>query len=172
MSTGTLPRTGRLSAVAVKRPEPLFRPSAPTLCFGNRRVGRLMWENVVSVIRTLKLKVTFDSGHTFSIAPNPLKQDFATGGPNQERACDIAMSLHAKTRYRGLSNSHAQLFSLFALGYLFLADGIWARLPETQSAAMMVAPKPQDPAPSAPTGRRRTTQPKPLIRSSVECYSL
>ena len=39
---------------------------------GHRRVGRLMRQNGIAVIRTRKHKVTTDSNHKFNIAPNLL----------------------------------------------------------------------------------------------------
>ncbi|NRA87667.1 MAG: transposase [Rhizobiales bacterium] len=39
---------------------------------GHRRVGRLMRQNNISVIRTRKHKATTDSNHKFNIAPNLL----------------------------------------------------------------------------------------------------
>lgn len=38
---------------------------------GHRRVGRLMRQNGISVVRTHKHKVTTDSDHTFNITPEP-----------------------------------------------------------------------------------------------------
>jgi len=40
------------------------------LCVGHRRIGRLMKDNGICVIRTRKHKVTTDSNHRFNIAPN------------------------------------------------------------------------------------------------------
>ncbi|PAQ30826.1 hypothetical protein B7950_24935, partial [Escherichia coli] len=40
---------------------------------GQRRVGRLMRQNNITVVRTRKFKRTTDSHHTFNIAPNLLK---------------------------------------------------------------------------------------------------
>ena len=56
---------------------------------GHRRVGRLMRQNGISVVRTHKFKVTTDSDRMFDIAPNLLQQDFAASGPNQKWAGDI-----------------------------------------------------------------------------------
>ena len=53
------------------------------------RVGRLMRQNAICVVRTRKFKATTDSDHTFNIAPNLLQQDFAAGQPNQKWAGDI-----------------------------------------------------------------------------------
>ena len=57
---------------------------------GHRRVGRLMRENRIKVVRTRKHKVTTDSNHRFNIAPNLLDQDFSATGPNQKWAGDIS----------------------------------------------------------------------------------
>lgn len=56
---------------------------------GHRRVGRLMRQNAICVVRTRKFKATTDSDHTFNIAPNLLLQDFAASQPNQKWAGDI-----------------------------------------------------------------------------------
>jgi transposase InsO family protein len=53
---------------------------------GHRRVGRLMRENGIKIIRTQKYKATTDSNHPFNIAPNLLDQDFSADGPNQKWA--------------------------------------------------------------------------------------
>ncbi len=50
----------------------------------HRRVGRLMRQNGISVIRTRRHKVTTDSDHKFNIAPNLLGRDFAADAPNQK----------------------------------------------------------------------------------------
>lgn len=57
---------------------------------GHRRVGRLMRENAITVVRTRKYKATTDSDHSFNIAPNLLERDFAADGPNQKWAGDIS----------------------------------------------------------------------------------
>jgi putative transposase len=57
---------------------------------GHRRIGRLMRENDIKIIRTQKYKATTDSNHTFNIAPNLLDQDFSADGPNQKWAGDIS----------------------------------------------------------------------------------
>jgi putative transposase len=56
---------------------------------GHRRVGRLMRQNAISVVRTHKFKATTDSDHAFNIAPNLLQQDFTASEPNQKWAGDI-----------------------------------------------------------------------------------
>jgi transposase InsO family protein len=57
---------------------------------GHRRVGGLMRDNGIKIIRTQKYKATTDSNHTFNIAPNLLDQDFSAIGPNQKWAGDIS----------------------------------------------------------------------------------
>ena len=57
---------------------------------GHRRVGRLMRQNGIKIIRTQKYKVTTDSNHAFNIAHNLLDQDFSADGPNQKWAGDIS----------------------------------------------------------------------------------
>ena len=57
---------------------------------GHRRVGRLMCQNGISVVRTRQHKVTTDSDHKFNIAPNLLDGDFAADAPNQKWAGDIS----------------------------------------------------------------------------------
>ena len=48
------------------------------------RVGRLMRQNGVQVVRTRKFKATTDSEQAFNIAPNLLQQDLTASGPNQK----------------------------------------------------------------------------------------
>ena len=57
---------------------------------GHRRVGRLMRQNGISVVRTRKYKATTDSNHKFNIAPNLLDRDFNADAPNQKWAGDIS----------------------------------------------------------------------------------
>jgi putative transposase len=56
---------------------------------GHRRVGRLMRQNAISVVRTRKFKAATDSDHRFNISPNPLQQDFFASQTNQKWAGDI-----------------------------------------------------------------------------------
>ena len=56
---------------------------------GHHRVGRLMRQNGISVVRTRKHKVTTDSNHKFNIAPNLLDRNFSTDQPNKKWAGDI-----------------------------------------------------------------------------------
>jgi transposase InsO family protein len=57
---------------------------------GHRRVGRLMRQNGICVIRTRKYKVTTDSDHAFNVAPNLRNRDFQAERPNQKWAGDIS----------------------------------------------------------------------------------
>lgn len=60
---------------------------------GRRRVGRLMRQNGISVVRTRKHKVTTDSDRKFNIAPKLLDRDFTANAPNQKWAGDISYAL-------------------------------------------------------------------------------
>ena len=51
---------------------------------GQRRVGRLMRQNGIRIVRTRKFKLTTDSDHACNIAPNLLQQDFTASTPNQK----------------------------------------------------------------------------------------
>ena len=53
---------------------------------GHGRVGRLMRQNGISVIRTRNHKVTTDGNHKFNTAPNLLDRNFAADQPNQKCA--------------------------------------------------------------------------------------
>ena len=55
-----------------------------------RRVGRLMHENSITVKRNKKFKATTDSNHAFNIGPNLLKRDFHADAPNQKWAAVIS----------------------------------------------------------------------------------
>lgn len=50
---------------------------------GQRRVGRLMRQNNITVVRTRKFKRTTDSHHTFNIAPNLLNKTLAQAHPTR-----------------------------------------------------------------------------------------
>jgi putative transposase len=75
----------RLSQGSYGRPRMTEELNELGLRVGHRRVGRLMRQNAICVIRTHKFKATTDSDHTFNIAPNLLQQDFAASQPNQNR---------------------------------------------------------------------------------------
>jgi len=57
---------------------------------GHRRIGRLMRDNGIRVVRTRKYKATTDSNHSFNIAPNWLDRNFHADRPNQKWAGDIS----------------------------------------------------------------------------------
>lgn len=57
---------------------------------GHRRIGRIMRQNAISVVRTHKHKVTTDSNHKFNIAPNLLNRNFSADQPNQKWVVDIS----------------------------------------------------------------------------------
>ena len=60
------------------------------LVIGERRVGRLMQDNKIHVVRTRKFKRTTDSNHSHNVAPNLLDGDFQATAPNQKWAGDIS----------------------------------------------------------------------------------
>ena len=74
----------RLSLGSYGRPRMTEELNELGLQVGQRRVGRLMRQNGIHVVRTRKFKATTDSDHTFNIAPNLLQQDFTASGPNQK----------------------------------------------------------------------------------------
>jgi len=80
----------RLSLESYGRPRMTEELQELGVSVGHRRVGRLMRENGIKIIRTQKYKVTTDSNHAFNIAPNLLDQDFSADGPNQKWAGDIS----------------------------------------------------------------------------------
>ena len=79
----------RLSLGSYGRPRMTEELNELGLRVGQRRVGRLMRQNNIQVVRTRKFKRTTDSDHAFNIAPNLLQQDFTASGPNQKWAGDI-----------------------------------------------------------------------------------
>ena len=79
----------RLSLGSYGRPRMTEELNELGLQVGQRRVGRLMRQNGIQVIRSRKLRRTTDSDHVFNIAPNLLQQDFAASRPNQKWAGDI-----------------------------------------------------------------------------------
>jgi len=80
----------RLSLQSYGRPRMTEELKEIGLDVGHRRVGRLMRQNNISVIRTRKHKVTTDSNHKFNIAPNLLNRNFAADGSNQKWVVDIS----------------------------------------------------------------------------------
>jgi len=80
----------RLSLNSYGRPRMTEELKELGLDVGHRRVGRLMRQNGISVVRTHKYKVTTDSNHKFNIAPNLLNRNFAADQPNQKWVVDIS----------------------------------------------------------------------------------
>ena len=80
----------RLSLQSYGRPRMTEELQGLGLQVGHRRVGRLMRENGIKIIRTQKYKATTDSNHVFNIATNLLDQDFFADAPNQKWAGDIS----------------------------------------------------------------------------------
>ena len=80
----------RLSLNSYGRPRMTEELKELGLNVGHRRVGRLMRENAISVVRTRKHKVTTNSKHTFAIAPNLLGRNFSADQPNQKWVVDIS----------------------------------------------------------------------------------
>ena len=80
----------RLSLQSYGRPRMTEELQELGLKVGHRRIGRLMRENDIKIIRTQKYKTTTDSNHTFNIEPNLLDQDFSTDSPKQKWADDIS----------------------------------------------------------------------------------
>ena len=66
----------RLSLQSYGRPHMTEELQELGLKVGHRRVGRLMGENGIKIIRTQKYNATTDSNHTFNIVPDLLDQDF------------------------------------------------------------------------------------------------
>ena len=80
----------RLSLGSYGRPRMTEELKEIGLEVGHRRIGRLMRQNGISVVRTRKHKITTDSDHKFNIVPNQLDRDFKANAPNQKWAGDIS----------------------------------------------------------------------------------
>lgn len=80
----------RLSLGSYGRPRMTEELKELGLEVGHRRVGRLMRQNSISVVRTRKHKVTTDSNHKFNIAPNLLNRNFTADKSNQKWVVDIS----------------------------------------------------------------------------------
>ena len=80
----------RLNLQSYGRPRMTEELKEIGLGIGHRRVGRLMRQNNISVIRTRKHKVTTDSNHKFYIASNLLNRNFVADHPNQKWVVDIS----------------------------------------------------------------------------------
>jgi len=79
----------RLSLGSYGRPRMTEELKEIGLNVGHRRVGRLIRQNGISVVRTRKHKATTDSNHKFNIAANLLDRNFSADQPNQKWAGDI-----------------------------------------------------------------------------------
>ena len=80
----------RLSLLSYGRPRMTDELQELGVSVGQRRVGRLMRDSGIKIIRTQKYKATTDSSHAFNTAPNLLDQDLSATGPNQKWAGDIS----------------------------------------------------------------------------------
>ena len=79
-----------LSFESYGRPRMTEELQEPGLKIGHRRVGCLMREKDIKVVRTHKYTATTNRNRTFNIAPNLLDQDFTADGPNPKWAGDIS----------------------------------------------------------------------------------
>ena len=79
----------RLSLGSYGRPRMTEELKDIGLSVGYRRVGRLMRQNGISVVRTRKHKATTDSNHKFNISPNLLDRNVSADQPNQKWAGDV-----------------------------------------------------------------------------------
>jgi putative transposase len=86
----------RLSLGSYGRPRMTEALKEIGLDVGHRRVGRLMRQNGLLVVRTRKHKVTTASDHKFNIAPNLLDRDVNADAPDQKGRATSAMSGPAK----------------------------------------------------------------------------
>ena len=62
----------RLSLESYGRPRMIEELQGLGVCVGHRRVGRLMRDNGIKIIRTQKYKATTDSNHAFNIEVVPV----------------------------------------------------------------------------------------------------
>ena len=79
----------RLSLGNYGRPRMAEKLKEIGLNVGHRRVGRLMRQTSISVVRTRKHKVTTDSDHKFNIVPNLLDRNLNADQPNRKWAGDM-----------------------------------------------------------------------------------
>ncbi|CUH88699.1 putative transposase OrfB [Phaeobacter sp. CECT 5382] len=82
-------KQSRLSLGSYGRPRMTEELKDIGLSVGHRRVGRLMRQNGISVVRTRKHKATTDSNHKFNISPNLLDRNVSADQPNQKWAGDV-----------------------------------------------------------------------------------
>lgn len=59
------------------------------LSVGHRRVGRLMREHDIRVVRARRFKLTTNSAHSHALEPNPPGQNFFATAINQKWTADI-----------------------------------------------------------------------------------
>ena len=76
----------RLSLGSYGRPRTTEELKELGVRVGQRRVGRLMRQNGIRIIRSRKFKRTTDSDHAFNIAPNVLQTGGAQAEPEVGRA--------------------------------------------------------------------------------------
>jgi len=86
----------RLSLGSYGRPRMTEELKEIGLKVGHRRVGHLMRQNGISVVRIRKHKVTTDSDHKFNIAPNLLDRDFTANQPNQKMGRGYQLCVDAR----------------------------------------------------------------------------
>jgi len=80
----------RLSLGSYGRPRMTEELKELGFAVGHRRVGRLMRDNGIKVVRTRKYKATTNSKHGYAIAPNLLDRNFIAAQANQKWAVDIS----------------------------------------------------------------------------------
>ncbi len=80
----------RLSLGSYGRPRMTEELKDLGIAVGHRRVGRLMRDNGIKVVRTRKYKATTNSKHGYAIAPNLLDRNFTAEQDNQKWAVDIS----------------------------------------------------------------------------------
>ncbi len=92
----------RLSLESYGRPRMTEELQELGVNVGHRRVGRLMRDNGIKIIRTQTYKLTPDSNHAFNIAPNLLDQDFSADGPNQKCPLGIMLCMTLSGNWRAI----------------------------------------------------------------------
>ena len=65
------------------------------LVVGHRRVGWMMKQNGIRIVRTGKFKATTDSNHKFNILPSFLDRDLSASARNQKRGEHAAPMVRA-----------------------------------------------------------------------------
>jgi len=80
----------RLSLGSYGRPRMTEELKELGFAVGHRRVGRLMRDNGIKVVRTRKYKATTNSKHGYAIAPNLLDRNFTAERANQKWAVDLS----------------------------------------------------------------------------------